>query len=141
MIVKKTKQLGNFKKGINLYVPTRRRVSAAPSGIPVASTSTVILNFLNSTTTLNKTNYFGLGTILSGTAYFDNTGYIGLIAPQTTYDAYGNIASFGNQWIYITIDDYGEGAYSINILSTNSSIDQNYIPIVGWSPSLTITAA
>ena len=30
MIVKKTKQLGNFKKGINLYVP-RRRSSSAPS--------------------------------------------------------------------------------------------------------------
>jgi hypothetical protein len=111
---------------------------AAPSGIPVASTSTVIVN---STTTLNKTNIFGLGPILSGTAYFDDTTYIGLIAPQTTYSAYGEVYSFGNQWIYILIEDYGEGAYSINTLSTNSSIDQNYIPTTGWSPSVTITAA
>jgi hypothetical protein len=36
MIVKKTKQLGNFRRGINLYVP-RRRSSSAPSGIPVGS--------------------------------------------------------------------------------------------------------
>jgi hypothetical protein len=43
MIVKKTKQLGNFKKGINLYVPTRRIVSAAPSAIPV-STTTLSIN-------------------------------------------------------------------------------------------------
>jgi hypothetical protein len=35
MIVKRTKQLGNFKKGINLYVPRR------PSGIPVATTNSV----------------------------------------------------------------------------------------------------
>jgi hypothetical protein len=41
MIVKKTKQLGNFKKGINLYVPKKRIVS--PSGIPVASTASVIV--------------------------------------------------------------------------------------------------
>jgi hypothetical protein len=30
MIVKKTKQLGNFKRGINLYVPIRRRVISTP---------------------------------------------------------------------------------------------------------------
>jgi hypothetical protein len=42
MIVKKTKQLGSFKRGINLYVP-RRRSSSAPSGIPVASTASVTI--------------------------------------------------------------------------------------------------
>ena len=47
MIVKKTKQLGNFKKGINLYVP-KRIVPAAPSGIPVASTSQIIVTSTNS---------------------------------------------------------------------------------------------
>jgi len=36
MIVKKTKQLGNFKKGINLYVP-RRRISAAPTTIALGT--------------------------------------------------------------------------------------------------------
>jgi hypothetical protein len=29
MIVKKTKQLGNFKRGINLYIP-KKKISAAP---------------------------------------------------------------------------------------------------------------
>jgi hypothetical protein len=28
MIVKKTKQFGNFKKGINLYIPKRRQISS-----------------------------------------------------------------------------------------------------------------
>ena len=46
MIVKGTKQLGNFKRGVNLYVPKRR--SAAPSGIPVASTSQIIVTSTNS---------------------------------------------------------------------------------------------
>ncbi len=45
MIVKKTKQLGNFKRGINLYVPKKRIVSA-PSGIPVASTASIIVSGL-----------------------------------------------------------------------------------------------
>jgi len=39
MIVKKTKQLGNFKRGINLYVP--RRSSSAPAGIPTATTTII----------------------------------------------------------------------------------------------------
>jgi hypothetical protein len=37
MIVKKTKQLRNFKKGINLYVPRKRIVSAALSGISLTA--------------------------------------------------------------------------------------------------------
>ena len=43
IIVKGTKQLGNFKKGINIYIPKRRIVSAAPSGIPTATTNTITL--------------------------------------------------------------------------------------------------
>jgi hypothetical protein len=46
MIVKKTKQLGNFKKGINLYVP--RRSSGRPSGIPTATTTIVNINAISS---------------------------------------------------------------------------------------------
>ena len=42
MIVKGTKQLGNFKRGINLYVP-KRRSAAAPSGIPTATANSIIL--------------------------------------------------------------------------------------------------
>lgn len=115
-----------------------RKAASAPSGIPVASTSSVVID---SITTLNKTNYFGIGQILSGTGYFDNTGYIGLIAPQTTYNAYGTIASFGNQWIYISIEDFGEGSYYITTTSTNFSTNSSYIPTSDWSPAITITAA
>jgi hypothetical protein len=44
MIVKKTKQLGNFKKGINLYVPKKRIVSTLISGIVVATTNSFTWN-------------------------------------------------------------------------------------------------
>ena len=54
MIVKGTKQLGNFKKGINLYIP-KRRSAAAPSGIPVASTTSV--NVIDSNGSLTNTYY------------------------------------------------------------------------------------
>jgi hypothetical protein len=49
MIIKDTRQLGSFRRGIDLYVPKRRVVSAAPSGIPVATTNSVIVS--NSTPT------------------------------------------------------------------------------------------
>ena len=42
MIVKGTKQLGNFKRGVNLYVP-KRRSAAAPTGIPTATANSIIL--------------------------------------------------------------------------------------------------
>jgi len=42
MIIKGTKQLGSFKRGINIYVPKKKIViPPAPSGIPVASTERV----------------------------------------------------------------------------------------------------
>jgi len=43
MIVKKTKQLGNFKKGINLYVPRR------PSGINPATPTNLVITFADQT--------------------------------------------------------------------------------------------
>ena len=44
MIVKGTKQLGNFKRGVNLYIPKKRIVSAAPSGIPVSTQTIIVTN-------------------------------------------------------------------------------------------------
>jgi hypothetical protein len=43
MIVKGTKQLGNFKRGVNLYIP-KRKTSAAPSGIPVSTQTIIVTN-------------------------------------------------------------------------------------------------
>jgi len=74
MIVKKTKQLGNFKKGINLYVP-RRRSSSAPSGIPVASTASVTI-----------ANYTPHPNILADNAQF--------FTANTTYTKKNNLQIF-----------------------------------------------
>ncbi len=75
MIVKKTKQLGNFKKGINLSVPTRRIVSAAPAGIPVASTASVAI-----------TNYTPHPNIVADNAQF--------FTANTTYTKKNNLQLF-----------------------------------------------
>lgn len=45
MIVKGTKQLGSFKRGINIYVPKRKSATPpVPAVIPVATTNAILLN-------------------------------------------------------------------------------------------------
>ena len=56
MIVKGTKQLGNFKRGINLYVP-KRKTAAAPSGIPTATANSIILQSGDVNWNLNGANF------------------------------------------------------------------------------------
>jgi hypothetical protein len=141
MIVKKTKQLGNFKKGINLYVPKKRIASAAPSGIPVASTTAVNVVFGSSSYTYNREAY-----------------------PSIIYYAYSPQAD--NTWIVILNFNYeisstwvlseysigfnGEGDPEqgpLSIRATNSSTNSAVIPTTGWTytlgtgPTVTITAA
>ena len=56
MIIKGTKQLGSFKKGISIYISKKRTGSGAPSGFPdVASTS--IVNALINTSDAATTSY------------------------------------------------------------------------------------
>jgi hypothetical protein len=46
MIVKGTKQLGSFKRGINLYVPKKKVVAPpAPSGIVAATAGNLVITF------------------------------------------------------------------------------------------------
>jgi hypothetical protein len=153
MIVKKTKQLGNFKKGINLYVPTRIRVSAAPSGLPVASTTKIAISGLGGA----NGSYARMGTgtnpiedwILTGYAYRDpsfNNGFNSrrfLFAPNSTISDVNPSNQLGtpySSWTLVTM--YHDSEYNSWItesISINPSTDATTIPTTGWSPSLTIT--
>ena len=116
MIVKGTKQLGNFKKGINLYIP-KRKTSAAPSGIPVASTNTIIVT---------DTNGEWDGTYQKEGTFFRNE--------SDFYETFGyNQGGFG-QWAFYSEDNFGY------VFATPPSSNINYIATTGW-PTQTITAA
>jgi hypothetical protein len=145
MIIKGTRQLGSFRRGINLYVPKRRIASAAPSGIPVATTNTinVVDTFgYNGTIALSKQNsilYSASVNFIYGTAYceaisgdvdvtiaaiklFKQSGYW-FYRYEGLYDCDGNI--FG----------------TANDLASVLEVTSGIIPTTGWDPSLTITAA
>jgi hypothetical protein len=98
MIIKRTKQLGNFKRGINLYIP--RRTSSAPVGIPVNNTSAVTISathqYLAGTYTKVSTNgglvagYQSINFsstrlfLNSGSVYLKDAGYNG----NNTYEPF-----------------------------------------------------
>jgi len=126
MIVKKTKQLRSFKKGINLYVP-RRRSSSAPSGIPVASTNRVYFEG-------GVNNYFGY-------VYKSfETEYNGSESPYNDYYYEVQIAFFSGVW---TVRE--RYTFDGNVLSERNSTASGiagYIPTSGWSNNdFNITAA
>jgi hypothetical protein len=152
MIVKKTKQLGSFKRGINLYLP-KKIVSAAPSGIPVASTANIVIYGAGGG------NYSRIGTganpmsdwTLTGYAYrnpneqFDShgSGFI-LFSPNSIItDTYSNyIGTPYSSWTLAYM--YYDSEYSNwihEVFSTNSSTNALTIPTSGWSSGITITAA
>ena len=156
MIVKGTKQLGNFKRGVNLYIPKR-------SGIPVASTNTIIINGQQYIKTPNNLNitlseyifdwgyadvYIPLnskvfvlsptvGIFGNGTSYFYDQGYAYLVPPNTNINNVTDTFWTIRSW-YFDIDNNQMVIYSTN---TNPSTNPNFIPTSDWSPAITITAA
>jgi hypothetical protein len=132
---------------------------AAPSGIPVASTASVVISenaTFNGTAVKKVSGERVLGRpetggslfVDSGTAYayaidFDY-GNI-LIPPQTTLtDTYetGKLGTPSSTWrLVVASYDGANDSYDILEITNNSSTDANYIPTSGWSPSITITAA
>jgi hypothetical protein len=144
MIVKKTKQLGNFKKGINLYFPKKRIVSPAPSGIVVATTNAI-----------NVADTFGyIGTVnlskSSSTLYSTSVNFSygqAFCAASSEYVSV-EIAAIklikeSGYWIYryeglYYCNDNNE-AQNFNI-SDVLEVTSGIIPTTGWSNSLTITA-
>jgi hypothetical protein len=147
--------MGGFSIGYGIGIGLRTAASSAPSGIPVASTASVVIS--NSTyfdgTALKKTvgqrvsgDDFDQILLSSGTAYAYNLGYLQgsiLLAPNSTLDRYIEFVSIPfNKWFLVNINyDTEIGAWFYSNFSENLSTDQDYIPTTGWSPSLTITAA
>jgi hypothetical protein len=135
---------------------------AAPSGIPVASTASVVIsgNATFNGTAVKKVNpqqCFGdpvLGGklyVYSGAVYAyglgENVGKV-LIPPQAliTDDLIlgtpDKLNTPSNTWRLVDAEyDSGEDVYNILSTANNSSTDANYIPTTGWSPAITITAA
>ena len=154
MIVKKTKQLGNFKRGVNLYVSKRR--SAAPSGIPVASTASIVVvgaGGVPSGTYNKKGGGDYLGNVGGDVFYADGTIYNKSPDAFPNYDPYillapyasitdGSAAFYFNDsggWVVVNLFNNDGSTYSIN--ATNPSTNLNYIPTSNWSLPITITAA
>jgi len=130
---------------------------AAPSGIPVASTASVVIsgNATFNGTAVKKVNpeqCFGTtGAQLfvdTGAVYAYDAGFISgkiLIPPQTTLtDTYetGKLGTPSATWRLVAASyDAENDNFNIDSITNNSSTDANYIPTSGWSPSITITAA
>ena len=135
---------------------------AAPSGIAVASTASVVIsgNATFNGTAVKKVNpqqCFG-DLVFGGKLYVDsgvvysyglseNAGKA-LIPPQAliTDDPIGGtpdkLNTPSNTWRLVDASyDGAEDTYYIISTVNNSSTDANYIPTSGWSPSITITAA
>ena len=150
MIVKGTKQLGNFKRGVNLYIP-KRKTAAAPSGIPVASTNQIIVTnaggfngtyIKRSSGAMLTGGGYGLlqGTGNSYSISDDEGAVFVLIGPQMTVGGYG-----AGSWIFDYGYDIDEEYVGVIFGSagsiTNASTDITKIPTTGWSSGITITAA
>ena len=161
MIVKGTKQLGNFKRGVNLYIPKRR--SAAPSGIPVASTASVViagnvhLNGVHTRvaqgTTIMDTGFTGEPDtfVLNGGTYLYRRpnsvlniyswGNSVLFPPNSVIKSGGGAGSavVGTPFATWTIGsiqwdtEYNEWIVGQNFVSTNPSTDPTTIPTTGWT--------
>ena len=135
---------------------------AAPSGIPVASTASVVIsgNATFNGTAVKKVNpeqCFG-DLVFGGRLYVDsgvvyayglseNAGKV-LIPPQAliTDDLISGtpdkLNTPSSTWRLVVASYDGENdSYNIDSITNNSSTDANYIPTTGWSPSITITAA
>ena len=150
---------------LGLGVQSVRKVGggAAPSGIPVASTASVVIsgNATFNGTAVKKINpqpCFGDPVFGGGVLYVDSgvvyayglsqgAGKI-LIPPQAliTDDIIlgtpDKLNTPSNTWRLVVVGyDGGEDSYNIDSITNNSSTDANYIPTTGWSPSITITAA
>ena len=149
---------------LGLGAQTIRKVGggAAPSGIPVASTGSVVIsgNATFNGTAVKKVNpeqCFG-DPVFGGKLYVDS----GLVYAYGLSENYGKVlippqALITDDLIFGTPDklntpsatwrlldvsyDGAEDTYFILSTVNNASTDANYIPTSGWSPSITITAA
>jgi hypothetical protein len=142
---------------LGLGVQNIRKVGggAAPSGIPVASTGSVVIGNAGA---FNNGTYARIGTganplvdwILTGyvyrkpDSYFTDEGRI-LFSPNSTISDANPFDYLGtpfSSWTLVYLSyDVGEDTWNTSIVATNASTDANYIPTTGWTPAITITAA
>jgi hypothetical protein len=130
MIVKKTKQLGNFKKGINLYIP--RRSSGGPSGFPNVGADgqqVFVANIGIFTKFFDEyVAQFVSASTMYGGPYIANGNYY--------FKLLFNVGA--NQWEIGHTRDTGNGDEWF-VEASNPSSNQNVIPTTGWSDGGTIT--
>lgn len=135
---------------------------AAPSGIPVASTASVVIAgnaTFNGTAVKKVAPEQCFGDPVFGGKLFVDTGVVYayglsenygkiLIPPQALISDEPNggtpnqLDTPANTWRLVYVSYNTEySSYEILDIVENSSTDANYIPTSGWSPSITITAA
>ena len=134
----------------------RPATPATPSGIPVASTASVVISgnaTFNGIAVKKVASEQCFGDPVFGGKLFVDTGVVYayglsenagkvLIPPQAlitdTYET-GKLSTPSATWRLVDAAyDGGEDTYYIISTANNSSTDANYIPTSGWSPSITI---
>jgi hypothetical protein len=103
--------------------------SSAPSGIPVASTASVLVNgfaLSKQSSTLYRGEVVTGNEDCGGNPDYADTGFR------------GELEFTGGSWRYM-YGDFGCFGYQPSTY-TNPSTNANLIPTTGWSPSITITA-
>jgi hypothetical protein len=144
--------------GLGVQAVRKVKAGAAPSGIPVAGTSIVTITnagVLNNGTYTKKTPEQALVINSSGHSSYLKTGvcYLRggiaagnlLLSPdaQVWDDEVGAIldSPFG-AWKFINAFFDGDlDSWVYSVISSNSSVNTDYIPDASWSPAITITAA
>jgi hypothetical protein len=139
---------------LGLGAQTIRKVggAAAPSGIPVASTASVVIGnagIFNGTYTkkIPEQSFPISGGhnsyIKTGICY--SLGNFLLLSPnaQIWDDEVGAIldSPFGAWKLIDPNFDTDVDSWAYSVIASNSSVNTDYIPDAGWSPSITITAA
>lgn len=139
MIVKGTKQLGNFKRGINIYVPKRISTPLAPSGIPL-STQAILLGGFVTDNFLNINPPLPLAKIGGGGWWIFN----GSQNNTTNATISVNYVANEGKWFINLQNQSEDGFYYTAATNTAPSTE---IPTTGWvldpstTGSITITAA
>ena len=141
-------------------------VSAAPSGIPVASTASIVIGNAgagNNGTYVKKVPqqtliYSGGGfqgtdlyANIAGACYLFDSGFVdGRVLFSPNAEAWDDInfgsaqlgTPFGNWRLgYVYYEGGDASSWFFTEIATNPSADPTTIPTTGWSPSITITAA
>lgn len=134
--------------GISLADSKQRSLAggAVPSGLPVATTSAVVIGNISPSYfngTYNKAINYQNGVYYDdiGTSFTKVYGLTinGNMTWATMY-LFFNLDL--NKWWFAYAESYGDGGFAfLSANAQNTSSDQNYIPTTGWTPAITIISA